>query len=268
MELAMNIFIRELRAGLKSLLIWAGCVALLIAGIMGKYSGLSENDRQINELVAKMPKAVQVFVGGGAFDFTDISGYVGVTLGYIMLIASLFAVILGSNTVSREERDKTAEFLMTKPVKRWRVIVIKLTASFCILLAFTALTFAVTAGFTSAMEHESGLTGKIAVMFAALLMVEWLFMGLGAMTAAAKNPRRAGRAGLSIAFGCYLISLAILLYEEIDFLRPLTPFAYFDLAAVIEGAGLNALYTCVSVILGGIFLALSVILGRRRDIQI
>ena len=126
----MNIFIRELRAGLKSLLIWAGCVALLIAGIMGKYSGLSENDRQINELVAKMPKAVQVFVGGGAFDFTDISGYVGVTLGYIMLIASLFAVILGSNTVSREERDKTAEFLMTKPVKRWRVIVIKLTASF------------------------------------------------------------------------------------------------------------------------------------------
>lgn len=263
----MNIFARELKKGIKSLLIWGGCAFLLIAGIMGKYSGLSVNDEQMNELLAKMPKAIQVFIGGGAFDLTQISGYVGVTIGYIMLIAAVFAVVLGANSIRGEERDKTAEFIMSKPVEKWRVLVVKLIASVCLIFLFTLTVGIALFGFAFALEPESGLNTEIVLMSVGLFLLQWIYLGLGAVLAAlSSNPRHAGRAGIIFVFGGYFLSLLIILNEKLEFLRPLTPFAYFDMAEVIEGKGIGIIYPLISAVLGVIFAVAALIRAEKRDI--
>ncbi|MFZ3373534.1 MAG: hypothetical protein WA131_11045 [Desulfitobacteriaceae bacterium] len=71
----MNIFIREMKAHRKSLIIWCISVLLMVASGMSKYSVLSATGQSMNDLVAKMPRSVQTIMGLGFFDLTEASGY-------------------------------------------------------------------------------------------------------------------------------------------------------------------------------------------------
>ena len=265
----MNVFLQDIRANRKGLLIWAGCSVLLIAGVIGKYAGLSQNDLKINEMFAKMPRAIQLLAGGGAFDLSSIGGFIGVTFGYLLLIGSIYALTLGTNTASREERDKTAEFLLSKPVERWQVMLAKLLSSFCCVLIFTFVAFGVSAAATSCLEPDSGLTGSILLMSLGLLLVQCVFLGMGTFLASlAGRARHSGRVGMAFVFGTYLLSLAIQLNEKLDFLRPLTPFAYFDLATTLKGNGIELVYVVLSAAIGILFAFAALIAGRKKDIRI
>jgi len=53
---------------------------------------------------------------------------------FIMLLGSIFSIMLAAKTLSREEREKTAEFLLTKPITRTEVVGSKLAAYFSYLV--------------------------------------------------------------------------------------------------------------------------------------
>ncbi|KJS86413.1 MAG: ABC transporter, partial [Peptococcaceae bacterium BICA1-8] len=126
----MNVFIREMKSNRKSLIIWCIGIFLLIASSMGKYAGLSASGQSMNELLAQMPKSFQAIMGIGTFDLSTPIGYYGVLFAYLVVMATIHATMLGANIISKEEREKTAEFLFAKPVSRNRIITSKLLASF------------------------------------------------------------------------------------------------------------------------------------------
>ena len=45
-------------------------------------------------------------------------------------MATVHAAMLGADIISKEERDKTAEFLFVKPISRNKIIISKLLGSF------------------------------------------------------------------------------------------------------------------------------------------
>ncbi len=113
----MNIFWREMKANRRALIIWSIGVVLLVTGGMGKYAGLTASGQSINDLLAQMPSSLKAILGMGSFDLTTATGYYGVLFLYLTLIAAVHAAMLGAGIISKEERDKTAEFLFLKPVR-------------------------------------------------------------------------------------------------------------------------------------------------------
>ena len=136
----MNIVKRELKANRKSLLLWSIGVLFMVGVGMGKYAGMNGTGETMNELMAEMPKSLQAIMGSGGFDLSTAIGYYGLLFLYLVIMATIHAVMLGANIIAKEERDKTAEFLLVKPISREKVITAKLLASLINLLVFNFVT--------------------------------------------------------------------------------------------------------------------------------
>ncbi|WJV28729.1 ABC transporter permease subunit [Rossellomorea sp. AcN35-11] len=137
----MNIYWREMKAHRKSFIIWCiGMIALIGSG-MGKFAGFNSSGQTMNELMEQMPKSLQAFLGVGSLDLSTATGFYGVLYIYILLLATIHAVILGATIISKEERDKTVEFLFVKPVNRNHIIGVKLMAAFTQIVILTGITW-------------------------------------------------------------------------------------------------------------------------------
>ena len=106
----------------------------------GKYAALSNTGDSINELMADMPSSLQAIMGIGSLDLATVDGYFGLLYLYLVIMASIHAAMLGATMISKEERDKTAEFLFVKPISRTTVITAKLGASIVIVIVFNLVT--------------------------------------------------------------------------------------------------------------------------------
>ncbi|CAM5207458.1 ABC transporter OS=Lysinibacillus sphaericus OX=1421 GN=LYSIN_01899 PE=4 SV=1 [Lysinibacillus sphaericus] len=114
----MNIFLKELKSHRKSLIFWSIGVFLMVASGMTKYEAYSSSGQSINKLMADMPKSLRAVLGFNDLDLTKASGYYGMLFLYLVLMATIHAVMLGATIIAKEERDKTSEFLFVKPVSR------------------------------------------------------------------------------------------------------------------------------------------------------
>ncbi len=100
----MNIFIVEMKAHRKSLIIWAFGILFMVAAGMGKYVGMSSSGQSINELLYQMPNSMKAIMGVGTLDLSKASGFYGVLFLYLVLMATIHAVMIGADIISKEER--------------------------------------------------------------------------------------------------------------------------------------------------------------------
>jgi len=234
----MNIYIRELKAHRKSLLIWCAGMIFLVAAGMGKYSaGAAAGDNSMNELMTQMPKSLQNLFGVGVFDLTIALDFFGILFLYILFLAAIHAVMLGSGIISKEERDRTAEFLLVKPVSRKKILTAKLLASVTILLIFFLVTYAVSYAilsyYSKGMAFENGLM-KLMASFGA---IQLLFLSVGAFFAGIfKNPKRSVAAGTAVMMIMYLLAVIADIVENLNFLKYLTFFKYYDAKDILKGS--------------------------------
>ena len=265
----MYVFRRELRANLKGLLIWCAAAVFMITAGMSKFSGLAAGDQKLNELVAGMPKAVQVLMGGGGFDLTTALGYFGVIYSYLLLMAAIYAVSLGSGTIAKEERDKTTEFLMVKPLSRRRVIFEKSLAVLVNTIIYNLCNLFVTIGALNMLDKDTSIPKRITMLMLGMFLVQLIFISLGsALAGVHKDAKRTGSIAMSVLLGTYFISIAMGLTDRLNFLRVLTPFAYFDPANTLNGGGLNGGYAALSIVLFAVLTSVTFISYQKRDLKI
>ncbi len=125
----MNIFLRELRANLKSLIIWSGIVALFVYVGFSKFSAYYGNPEMLAVLDALPPAMLSAFgVGSGMANLTTLVGFYQIMITYFGLILGIAAAMWGSDIISKEEREKTVEYSLTLPVTRTRVVIAKTAA--------------------------------------------------------------------------------------------------------------------------------------------
>ena len=265
----MNLFIRELRSNRRALIIWcAGILALVAIGV-GKYAGLSVSDQALNELVAKMPKAIRGIMGGSDFDLSQASGYYGVVYSYLLLLAAIHAAMLGSTILSKEERDRTAEFLLVKPISRYRVVGAKLGAALCNIIALNIVTGVISVGSMKQLGDGESLTQAITLLMAGMFMIQLLFLSIGfVLSAGLRNAKHASMLTTSIVLLTYLVSVGINMADSLNGLTFLTPFKYVDTAGIINGGGLSTGYSIASLLVSIILCSLSFVFYSKRDIQL
>lgn len=265
----MNIFLRELKAHRKSLLIWSICMFLLVASGMVKYSAFVSSGQSINDILTKMPYSIKALLGFGSFDMSKISGYYALLFLYIEIAAAIHAVLLGSGIIAKEERDKTAEFLMTKPVARTTIITAKLLAALVNVLIINIVTLVSSIEMVAAYNKGESVSGEIVMFDLSLLIVQLIFLSLGAALAAIlRNPKTAGSLSAGILLISFFISKITDMTDRLKFLNLFSPFKYFSYQSMVAGNGLDVSIVIISLLLVAAFAASTYFFYRKRDLSI
>jgi ABC-2 type transport system permease protein len=266
----VNVFWREMKANRKSFILWTIGMLLMVLSGMSKYAGMSESGQSMNQLMADLPKSMQAIMGTSVFDLSKASGYYGVLYLYILLIATLHAVLLGANIISKEERDKTSEFLYVKPLSRKKIIIAKLSAALLNIIVLNLLTFITSFLSISLFSNgEESITGKVSMLMIGMLLLQLMFLLIGtAIAAIIKTPKRATPISTSILLFSFILSIAINLRDGLDFLNYFTPFKYFEAKALMYGGGFDLIFVTLSILIITVLLSITFIFFQQRDLKI
>jgi len=265
----MNIFFRELKAHWKGLLGWSIAMILLVASGMAKFSALGTGGQNANLVFAAFPKPVQAILGIQGLNLSTVIGYFGVLYLYIQLTATIHAAMLGAEIISKEERDKTSEFLFPKPVTRLRIITEKILAGLVNIIVLNIVTVASSIVMVAAFANNFLNNDMIIVMMAGLFIMQLLFFALGvALAGYFKNPKLPSIVATTILLGTYIIWVVIDLNSKLDFLKYFTPFKYFDASVLINDGRLDFVYVILSlVIISGLMLS-AFLAFNKRDLKV
>lgn len=267
----MNIYIREMKANRKSLIIWSICIILFVFMGMQKYEafiGSGANLDNLNQMMATMPKVLQVIMGVYQVDITNSIQYFGVLYPYLLLIASIHSGLLGAGIISKEETEKTSEFLMTKPVSKSKIVTSKLIAVFTNILIVNIITLLSSIVALSKMSPEASLQ-PIIFMMIGMFFIQILFASIGiGFATISKHSSKSGSMTIYILLTTYFLSLFIDLSSKFDILKILTPFKYFDFKKIIQNNNLDIMYIVFTVIMIALILVFSYRHYSKRDIEI
>src|SRR5665647_724938 len=264
----MNIFLRELRANRKTLIIWSVCMFLLVVSGMGKYTAYSASGSG-NEVFNNLPQSVKALLGFGSFDVSAMAGYFAMLFLYIELTVAIHAVLLGSGIIAKEERDKTTEFLIIKPVSRGTIITSKLFAALVNIFILNVVTFVSSIIMVAAYNKGDAISSEISMFMLSMFIVQLIFLTLGATLAAfIKNSKASGSLSAGILLATFIISKVTDLNINLNFLNLLTPFKYFSYEKIVDGNGLNVGIIILSLSLVGALSFLTYYFYKKRDLNV
>lgn len=265
----MSIFLRELKAHRWSLVFWSvGMIALVSSG-MGKFAAYEAAGQSVTKMMADLPKMVLVVFGMSGFDLTKASGFFGVLFLYIALMGTVHSALLGASIISKEERDRTSEFLFAKPITRSSVLTWKLLAGLANVVALNLVTSASSYYFVGYFGKGESVTKDITLLMVGLLFLQVIFFAIGALIAGVvRKPKSAPSIATSIMFGAFLLSYLVNLNTDLDALKYLTPFKYFDAAVLMADGKLDPVFIGLSVLIVGLSVIGTYHFYNARDLNV
>jgi ABC-2 type transport system permease protein len=264
----MNIFLRELKANLKSLLIWSAIVLLLIMIAVAKFSAFA-GDPSMLAMLDSIPAPMLDALNMRAFNLTTLSGFYGVMFVYFGLMGAMAAAMWGSDIISKEERDKTVEFSLVLPVSRSRVVTAKALAALINCFAFVLITWAVSLVAVRSYNPDRAFQDFLALEMQAMLAIELIFLAIGLLLGCTmKQYKLSGSTAVGIILVTYFMSIMSAMQEDLDFLKYFTPFKYFDAGELYRSGALDNAYLLLSVAIIVVCIAAAYWVYNKRDLYI
>ena len=264
----MSIFLRELKANLKSLLIWCVIMLLLIMVAVAKYSAFA-GDPEMLKMMDSMPPALLEALNMRAFNLTTLSGFYGIMFIYFGLMGAIAAAMWGSEIISKEERDKTVEFSLVLPVSRSRVITAKALAALVNCLAFVLITWAVSLVAVRSYNPDQAFHDFLRLEMQAMLAIELIFLAIGLLLGCAmKQYKLSGSTAVGIILVTYFLSIISAMQADLDFLKYFTPFKYFDAGELFRSGKMDVTYLLLSAAIIVVCVAAAYWTYNKRDLYI
>lgn len=264
----MYIIKRELRSNLKSLIIWSVSIFIFIAMMTSEFSAYYNNP-EMADILDSMPEAMlNAFSMAGA-NLTTVSGFISMASIYFYIMLSVFAVLLGSSIISKEERDKTVEFLLTLPVSREKLILHKLIAGIISCMIVLLVTIVSIIATTYKYSPSEEFYKFLFLMSIGIFIIQLIFFSLGMLIASfMKRYRKSGHYSVTILLMTYILSIFIGLSSKIESMKYFTPFKYFESGYILREEKLELIYVVISLSVITLSLIGTFILYPKRDINI
>jgi ABC-2 type transport system permease protein len=264
----MNIFIRELKANFKSLLIWSGIVFLFVLIGFSKFSAYADNPEML-KILDSFPPAMLDAINLRAFNLTTVNGFYGVMFTYFSLMLSIASVMWGSDYISKEERDKTVEFSLTLPVTRGKLITAKTLAAVVNCFALLGVTWISTVVAAASYTPDAEFYSFVALGSLAMFILQMIFLAIGVFLGSAmKHYKQASSLAVSVLLVTFFISILSGLNKSLEFLKFFSPFTYFSPADMLHKASIDMSYVFLSVIIIAVCMLGSYLTYAKRDLYI
>lgn len=261
----MTVFKHELRQGRSALIIWTAAISFMLGICIVIYPEMSTQMGDISAMFADMGSFSQAF-GMDRINFGEFLGFFGVECGNVLgLGGAFFAALLGISALAKEEKEHTAEFLLTHPVSRTRVITEKLSAVIAQIVILNLAVIAVTALSVLIIGEEADIK-TFALLFLSFFLMQ---LEVAAVTFGISAFLRRGNLGIGLGLAAvfYFMNIVANLIDETKFLKYITPFGYTESADIIADGALNGGYLAVGMALAAIGVILAFWKYGRKDIS-
>ena len=261
----MTITKHELKQGRIALLIWMASIAFFIVACIFMFPEMENQMEEVSEMFASMGSFTAAF-GMDRLNFGTLIGFYAVECGNILgLGGAFFAALCGVAILSKEEKEHTAEFLLTHPVSRMRIVTEKLIAVFIQLIILNAIIFLTSVASMQAIGEtipwkEVGLM-HLAFFFLQIELASVCF-GISAFL-------RRGNIGigLGIAVAMYFLNLVANISESAEFLKYVTPFGYTEGADIVSNGALDWTLIGIGFVISVIGIVVAYFTYCKKDIQ-
>ncbi|WP_168123522.1 ABC transporter permease subunit [Paenibacillus sp. HB172176] len=262
----MNMYRFEVMTGLRAALLWGIALAAVAGFMMSLYPSFASDAEQFKQLLNGMPEAVLKGLDIEIDSITSLLGFYSYIFLYIALGGSIQAMHLGVSIVSKETREKTADFLLTKPVARRSILAAKTCAALTSLLITNAIYIAAAMLIAQLVHQDAYSEGALLLISLTLLFMQLIFLALG-YAASMLMPRM--RTVLPVSLGTVFAFFAISFISSSagdGLLRYFTPFQFFDRAYIMRHNGYEATYLAIGAAVVAVCLGLSFLHYSRRDV--
>src|SRR5690625_6304906 len=188
------------------------------------------------ELFESLPHVLAIVFGAESIpDHTPPIGYYIMMYLWYCIIAFTHAAVLGATIISKEERNRTAEFTFTKPFTRQDIITSKIIAAI-VNVAIITLTALIGNLIMLVPQIEGGqsILSEMAITLPSMFIIQILFLFMGLLFSAILSGygKALSISALFVALS-YFLMIIIKLIGTIDFLSVLTPFIYFTFMCLV-----------------------------------
>lgn len=260
----MNLFLKELKDNKKSFIFWSlGVAGFFLAGL-SKYQGYASSGISIDDMFRDLPAAFGALFGLGSLDLNSIIGFYVIIVIYIAIMLGVNAVLLGANIFSKEETEKTAEFLFTKPISRSKIFMSKFLAALTLSVSLNFVSIILGIIIVNMFNNGASITKYILFLAPGVLLIQIMFLMVGILCAVImKNSKRAGMVSASVLTGTFILSSFLDITGKYKFLIYLTPFKYFDAKELYLDNSYNISFLLISIL----FIILATIISKRYFTQ-
>jgi ABC-2 type transport system permease protein len=250
----MNILLHELRAYRKSTIIWSISLILIMVLFMSFYPSFAKDSEAFKKILEGYPAAIKNALGLNPGNFFSILGFYCFPLSFITLCGAIQAMNLGTAIVSKEVREKTADFLLTKPVTRSTVLTAKLLAA-VISIVITNIVYITAANVMANQVKTEKFSFKLLIMLSlTMFFIQLIFLAVGIIVSViVPKIKSVLTVSLGTVFAFYFLGMFSSTTGD-EAKRYLSPFKYFDTAFILNHSGYEASF----LIVGGGFIVLAI----------
>lgn len=261
----MTLVKHELRQGRVSLLIWTAAIGFFVAVCVLMFPEMKGQMAGVNAIFASMGAFTAAF-GMDKLNFGTLIGFYAVECGNILgLGGAFFAALCAAGMLSKEEKDKTAEFLLTHPVSRVRIVTEKLLAVLAQITVLNVVIYGLSVASIAAVG-EAVPWKEISLMHLAYYLLQLEMAGICFGISAFLRKGSLG-VGLGIATMLYFLNLVANIADVASFLKYITPYGYCEGADIVASGSLNATYVLIGAVIGLCGVALAYLKYTRKDIR-
>jgi ABC-2 type transport system permease protein len=260
----MNIYCFEIRNLWKSVLSWTLMfIILMIVLFYGIYPIFHESLQDIIQVISKMPVE---FTKAFSFDLNtmvDFGGFYEFCFAYLSLMGAIMAASIGLSIFAREKNVKCTDFLLTKPMSREKVFLMKFISGFSLLVLFNIIYISISCVYGTYFGKSLVEMLKASSM---MFLLQAFFYSLGIMVAVSlKKIRSVSNTASLLGFVSFILS-ALYNILEIEEMRYLAPLKYFDPMQFFASTN-DTVYMIVGIVLMFLFIVIGFIRFTKEDIR-
>ncbi len=248
----MTLIRHELRQSWKSLAVWTAAIGFFIVVCVFLFPEMKGEMEDVGDMFSSMGAFTAAF-GMDRLNFGTFIGFYSLECGNILGIGgALFAALFAVGMLAKEEKERTAEFLLTHPVHRRWIVTGKLAAVMLQIVIMNLLVFGM-ALVSTVMVGEEILWREVCLLHLAYFLVQVELAGICFGISAFL--RRSGMGiGLGIAIVMYFLNIIANISERAGFVKYITPFGYAESADIIADVSLDG----TKILVGMVFAVLGV----------
>jgi ABC-2 type transport system permease protein len=248
-------------------MIWTLSIMAIVVFFLSLFPSISKDYAEFSKVLEGYPQGVRKALGLEIESFGSILGFYSYVFLYISLCGAIQAMILGTSIVSKEVREKTADFLLTKPVTRTTIISSKLLAG-VVSLAITNVFYYVAASMMAEQVKTAEFSHKVFFMISiSLFILQLLFLTIGIFISVLFPKLKAVLSvSLGTVFAFFVIGMVVST-EASSAKRFLSPFKYFDPKYIIAHSKFEYSYLIVSIGIVIFAVVASYVIYKKKDIH-
>lgn len=263
----MIIFLRELTRNRKAFITWTASLVAANVLMLMFFPYMDLKMDALGDMLKQMPEGLISALNLNSMDFSKILSYFSYVFQYILLFSAIYAMQFGACILSKEESERTVEFLLAKPVKRSGVVTSKILCLLFYLVLFNIIFTVADYVTIIAITDQPFSMEAFLLLHLSQLLLQLVFSAVGLLISVfVVKTGTIFPLSIGVVLGTYFISIASGVSEKLVNLKYITPFKYVIPADIIKTESIESVYLIIICVVTITAIAGTYVFYNRKDI--